>query len=131
MCRYIFLFLFEFSNYVISFVVWTIAVPFNHTGSKISMIFTRHTTLIFVILFFVTYTKYLRFKNLLFRGDIGTNFDPFNRWKSISFYHWNLNGLLPRNREKFDLVEAFVVSNNIDIFWISESFHLLIAFIID
>ena len=30
--------------------------------------------------------------------------------------------LLARNREKFQLVEAFVVSNNIEIFCISEAF---------
>ena len=34
----------------------------------------------------------------------------------------NLNILLARNREKFHLVEAFVVSNNIDIFCLSETF---------
>ena len=51
-------------------------------------------------------------------------FNPrlFKRCKSISFFPWNLNEFLARNREKFHLVEAFVVSNNIDIFCISETF---------
>ena len=87
-----------------------------------SMIFTRYATLIFFILSLATYTEYLRFINLLLCGDIETNPGPFNRCKFISLYHWNLNGKLACNREKFHLVEAFVVSNNIDIFCISETF---------
>ena len=83
------------------------------------MIFTRYTTLTFLILSFVTYTEYI---SETFCGDTETNSGPLNRCKSISFYHWNLNGLLARYREKFHLVEAFVVSNNIDIFCISETF---------
>ena len=127
-CIHIFLFLlfllsfFLLSNYVASFVVEAIAVRFKCIGNKTSMIFTRYTTLIFFILPLVTYTEYLRFINFLLCGDIETNSGPFNRCKFISFYHWNLNGLLARNREKFHLVEAFVVSNNIDIFCISETF---------
>ena len=85
------------------------------------MIFTRYTILIFFILFYVSYTEYLLFKNLLC-GDIEINLGPSNRYKSISCYHWNINGLLARNCENFHLVEAFVVSNNIDIFCISETF---------
>ena len=85
------------------------------------MIFTRYTILIFFILFYVSYTEYLLFKNLLC-GDIEINLGPSNRYKSISFYHWNINGLLARNCENFHLVEAFVVLNNIDIFCISETF---------
>ena len=73
------------------------------------------------ILLFVTYPE-LRFRNLLLCGDIETNSGPFNRYKSPSFYHWNLNGLLACNCEKFHLVEASVVSNNIDIFCLSETF---------
>ena len=119
---HIFLFLFELSNYVTSFVVGAIVVPFKYIGNKTSMIFTRYTTLIFFILSLVTYTEYLRFINLLLCGDIETNPGPFNRCKFISLYHWNLNGKLACNREKFHLVEAFVVSNNIDIFCISETF---------
>ena len=70
---------------------------------------------------FLTYAKYLRLKDL-FCDDIETNPGPFNRCKSISFCHWNLNGLLARNCEKFHLVGTNVVSNNIDIFCISETF---------
>ena len=86
MCMHIFLFLFELSNYVTSFVVGAIVVPFKYIGNKTSMIFTRYTTLIFFILSFVTYTEPLHFKNLLC-GDIETNPGP-NIWcKSILFYH--------------------------------------------
>ena len=49
MCMYIFLFLLELSNYVTSFVLGAIAVPFKYIGNKASMIFTRYTTLIFFI----------------------------------------------------------------------------------
>ena len=118
-------FLFELSNYVTSFVVGAIAVPFKYIGIKNSMLFTRYTTLIFLILSRVTcteYLKYLRFINILLCDDIETNSEHFNRCKSISFSHWNLNGLLACNREKFHLVEAFAVSKNIDIFFISETF---------
>ena len=119
---HIFIFLLELSNQFTSFVVEAIAVPFKYIGNKTFIIFTRHTTLIFFILPFVTYTEYLRFINLLLCCGIETNLGPFNRCKFISFYHCNLNGLLARNHEKFYLVEAFVVSNNIDIFCISETF---------
>ena len=85
------------------------------------MIFTRYTTLFFFILSFATYTEYLLFKNLLC-SDIETNPGSFNRCKFIQFYHWNPIPLLACNREKFQLVEAFVVSNNIEIFCISEAF---------
>ena len=122
MCMHIFLFIFELSNYVASFVVGTIAVPFKYIGNKTSMIFTRYTTLVLFIVSLVTYTEYLRFINLLLCGDIETNPGPFNWCKCISFYHWNLNGLLARNRKKFHLVEAFFISNNIGIFCISETF---------
>ena len=115
-------FLFELSNYVTSFVVAAIALPFKYIDNKTSIIFTRYTTLIFFILSLVTYTEYLRFINLLLCGNIENNTGSFNRCKFISFYHWNLNSLLARNHEKFQLVEAFVVSNNIDIFYISETF---------
>ena len=66
--------------------------------------------------FFNTYIEYLLFTKLLLCADIKTNPGTFNRCKSISFYHWNQNGVLARNRVKFHLVQAFVVSNNIDIF---------------
>ena len=66
--------------------------------------------------FFNTYIEYLLFTKLLLCADIKTNPGTFNRCKSISFYHWDLNGVLARNRVKFHLVQAFVVSNNIDIF---------------
>ena len=41
------LFLFELNNYVTSFVVGAIVVPFKYIGNKTSMLFTRYTTLIF------------------------------------------------------------------------------------
>ena len=85
------------------------------------MIFTRYATLIFSILSLATYTEYLHSINLLC-GDIETNPGPFNRWKFISFYQCNLNGLLAHNREKCHAVEAFVISNNIFIFCISGTF---------
>ena len=72
------------------------------------------------------FVKYFRHK-LALCGDSETDLGLFNRFNSISFYHWNLNGLLVRNRENFHLVEAFVVSNNIDIFCISETFLYLSA----
>ena len=81
---HIFLFLFELSNYVTSFVVRAIAVPFKYIGNKTSMIFTRYTTLIFFILSPVTCTEYLRFINLLC-GDIETNPGPFNRAHKVCF----------------------------------------------
>ena len=90
-------------------------------GNKTSMIFTRYRTLIFFILSLVTHTEYLRFTNRLLCGDIETNPGRFSRCKIISFYHWNLYDLLVRNREKFHLVEAFVVSSNIDIFFIARN----------
>ena len=65
MCIQIFLFLLELSNYVTSVFVGAIAVPFKYIGNKTSTICTRYATLIFFILFFVTYAEYLGFKNLV------------------------------------------------------------------
>ena len=86
-CMHLFLFLFDLSNHVTSFVVGAIVVPFKYIGSKTFMVFTRYTTLIFFILPFVTYTEYLRFISLLLCGDIESNPGPFNRCKFVSFYH--------------------------------------------
>ena len=104
MCMHIFLFLLELRSYVTSFIVGAIVVPFKYIGNKTFMIFTRCTTLIFFTLSLVTYTEYLRFIKLLLCGDVEINPGPFSRCKFISFYHWNLNGLLARNREKFHLL---------------------------
>ena len=71
-------------------------------------------------MFFSTYIEYLGFINLLVCGDIKTNPGPFSRRKFISRYQWNLNGLLAHTRVKFNLVEAFAVSNTIDICYISK-----------
>ena len=87
MGMHIFLFLFELSSYVTSFVVGIIAVSFRYICNKTSMIFTRDKTLIVFILSIVTYTEYLHFINLLLCGDIETNPGPSNRCIFISFYH--------------------------------------------
>ena len=56
------------------------------------------------------------------RTAIGTNHGLFNWCHSITFYHGILYGLLGLTREKFHLIEAFIVSNNTTIFCISETF---------
>ena len=56
------------------------------------------------------------------RTAIGTNHGLFNWCHSIIFYHGILYGLLGLTREKFHLIEAFIVSNNTTIFCISETF---------
>ena len=86
MCVHIFLFPFELNNYVTSFAVESIVVPFKYIANKTSIILFRYAILIFFILSFLTYAKYLRLKNFLC-DDIETNPGPFNRCKSISFYH--------------------------------------------
>ena len=118
-----FLFLTEFNNYVKSFVVGSIVVLFKYIFNKTLKICKRQTTLIFFVLFFVTYFRH----KLALCGDAETDLGLFSRFKSISFYHQNLNGLLVHYRENFHLLEAFVVSNNIDIFCISETFLYLSA----
>ena len=121
MCLRMF-FIFELNNYVTSFVVGAIVAPFNYIGNKTSKNAQDMQLLFFSFCFFVTYIEYLRFINLLFCGDIETNLGPFNRCKSISFYHGNLNDLMAGNHEKFHLVEALVDSSDIDVFCISEVF---------
>ena len=125
MCFHIFLFLYELSSCVISFVVGAILVPFKYIGNETWKNCIRYTTLTFFILFFVTYIKHLRFINLFLCGDIEINPGPFNQCKSISFYHWNLNDLLARNGEKFHPVEAFVY------YYKHFLIHLLITFVMD
>ena len=56
------------------------------------------------------------------RTAIGTNHGLFNWCHSITFYHGILYDLLGLTREKFHLIEAFIVSNNTTIFCISETF---------
>ena len=58
MCIHIYFFLFELSNYVTSFVVGAIVVPFRYVGSKTSMIVAKYTTLVFFNFSFFTYTEY-------------------------------------------------------------------------
>ena len=118
---HMFLFLFKVSNVRWSFVAGANVAPFKYIGNTTSKICTRYTTLIFFISFLVTYIEYLYFIKFLC-ADNEINPGPFNWCKSISFYHWNLNGLLDCNCKKFLLVEAFDVLHNIGIFCISKMF---------
>ena len=72
---YIFLFHYELSDYVTSFIVGAVIVPFKYIGNKTSIICIIYTTLTSFIFVFVTYVEYLRFINLLLCWDVKTNPD--------------------------------------------------------
>ena len=72
---------------------WSNYCPIKYIDNRTLKICTRYTFLIFLILFFATYIKYLCFTNLLLLGNIEINLAPFNWCKSISFYHWNINAI--------------------------------------
>ena len=99
MCLHVFPFLSELGNYVSSFVVERIAVSYY---DFVLFCFLSHISNTYVSQTFCVVV----FK-LVPYISIGAN---------ISFFLSDLNYLLACNRNKFHLVEAFVVSNNVDIF---------------
>ena len=59
--------------------------------------------------------------NLLFRcGDIEKN--PGPKYSSLTFCHWNLNGLTAHDSIKISLLQAYVTQHNYDIICLSETF---------
>ena len=126
-----YIFLSELCNYVLSFVVGII-VPFKYIDNKTSMICTRYRTPIFFLFCFLSHTSNT-YVSLTFPVVILKLIrNPFNWYKSISFYHWNLNGLLVHNHEKFHLVEALIVLILTSSLYQKRILvHLLIIFTID
>ena len=59
--------------------------------------------------------------NLLMQcGDIETN--PGPKYSSLTFCHWNLNGLTAHDNIKISLLQAYVTQYNCDIICLSETF---------
>ena len=59
--------------------------------------------------------------SLLFRcGDIEKN--PGPKYSSLTFCHWNLNGLTAHDSIKISLLQAYVTQHNYDIICLSETF---------
>ena len=60
-------------------------------------------------------------RNLLFRcGDIEAN--PGPKYSSLTFCHWNLNGLTTHNSIKISLLQAYITQHNYDLICLSETF---------
>ena len=60
-------------------------------------------------------------RNLLFCcGDIEAN--PGPEYSSLTFCHWNLNGLTVHNSIKISLHQAYITQHNYDIIYLSETF---------
>ena len=57
---------------------------------------------------------------LLCCGDIEKN--PGPKYLSLKFYHWNLNGLTAHDSIKISLLQAYIIQNNYDIIFLSETF---------
>ena len=53
-------------------------------------------------------------------GDIEVN--PGPKYSSLTFCHWNLNGLAARNNIKISLLQAYAAQDNCDIICLSEAF---------
>ena len=59
--------------------------------------------------------------SLLFRcGDIEKN--PGPKYSSLTFCHWNLNGLTAHDSIKISLLQAYVTQHNYDIICLSKTF---------
>ena len=57
----------------------------------------------------------------LFRcGDIEKN--PGPKYSSLTFYHWNLNGLTAHDSIKISLLQAYITQHNYDAIYLSETF---------
>ena len=60
-------------------------------------------------------------RNLLFRcGDIEAN--PGPKYSSLTFCHWNLNGLTAHDSIKISLLQAYITQHNYDIICLWETF---------
>ena len=71
----------------------------------------------------VDITVFLLFfiQNLLScRGDIEENLGP--KYSSLTFCHWNLNGLAAHDSTKISLLQAYITQHNYDIIRLTESF---------
>ena len=65
---------------------------------------------------------FLCITNLLSQcGDIETN--PGPRFSSLTFCHWNLNGLTAHDSIKISLLQAFITQHNYDIICLSETLN--------
>ena len=59
--------------------------------------------------------------NLLFRrSNIKKN--PGPKYSTLTFCHWNLNGLTTHDSIKFSLLQAYITQHNYDIICLSETF---------
>ena len=60
-------------------------------------------------------------RNLLFRcGDVEAN--PCPKYSSLTFCHWNLNGLTAHNSIKISLLRMYITHHNYDIICLLETF---------
>lgn len=98
-----------------------IVLPFKYTGNKTSKICARYATHIFFIFAFLSHISNIYVSENFFSVVILKLILHFSVSSNL-FHFINLNSLLAGNCEKFHLVEASVVSNNVDIFCISETF---------
>ena len=53
-------------------------------------------------------------------GDLEKNLGP--KYSSLTFCHWNLNGLTAHDSIKISLLQAYVTQHNYDIICLSETF---------
>ena len=64
---------------------------------------------------------FLCLPNLLFRrSNIKKN--PGPKYSTLTFCHWNLNGLTTHDSIKFSLLQAYITQHNYDIICLSETF---------
>ena len=54
-------------------------------------------------------------------GDVELNPGP-NKSSSLTFFHWNLNGIAAHDFSKISLIQSHALSYNIDIIFLSETF---------
>ena len=58
---------------------------------------------------------------LIRSGDVKSNPGP-KKSSSLSFFHWNLNGITAHDFEKISLIQSHALFYNIDIIFLSETF---------
>ena len=93
-----------FINYIYAKLIYLISLSTFRFLTKILQ-------LVDVEIIFLLYIKIL----LYFCGDIDINPGPTR--SSLTFYHWNLNGVAAHEFIKVSLLQGYITERNFDIIW--------------
>ena len=116
------------NSYSICFIFWLITLMAYHFLKTIFSVLNNiiHRRSFLNVTFFIfqsSFYFYLWHCSSIYLGDIETNPGPVTNYsEAFKIYHWNLNGLPTDNFVKIPHLEAYAISQNIDIICLSETF---------